>query len=463
MLRNSLVAARGALTGAARGLSTAVAAAAAHRAFAVPRPAGAALTATLPAPATLAAEDELTLAPAAPIASKLREINARLVRRVTSELRAYHEARGALPPRRNGAGLDRDGAESAARRALRNCCALGQGHLAVEVYEAYRAAALRPLSPEVAAEVIGRLGDMWERPSAESPARWAAAHAERRAADGADGAFAPADGLELALLVESHLRADSGAARGAPPPPLVVGALVRTSALCGDVGRALELYRAAGGAVGHKPLASLLEALVASHRGGEAIALWRDGAARGLRVPRRTLLPLMRAAAEAAADGSDEQHELVTELYGTRLYGEVRARALSRRRAAPPPRRRARPPLPAAPFASTATPSPPPPPTPPAGRRPGARAHPTVRTRRLAPPRSRSLHQRRTPAARRRERERRRARESAVAAAEAARGGGAGEPPAAERRAARVRARRRRARCPPPLWRGLGTVARRGR
>ena len=114
MLRNSLVAARGALTGAARGLSTAVAAAAAHRAFAVPRPAGAALTATLPAPATLAAEDELTLAPAAPIASKLREINARLVRRVTSELRAYHEARGALPPRRNGAGLDRDGAESAA-------------------------------------------------------------------------------------------------------------------------------------------------------------------------------------------------------------------------------------------------------------------------------------------------------------------------------------------------------------
>ena len=70
-----LVAARGALTGAARGLSTAVAAAAAHRAFAVPRPAGAALTATLPAPATLAAEDELTLAPAAPIASKLREIN----------------------------------------------------------------------------------------------------------------------------------------------------------------------------------------------------------------------------------------------------------------------------------------------------------------------------------------------------------------------------------------------------
>ena len=103
--------------------------------------AGAALTATLPAPATLAAEDELTLAPAAPIASKLREINARLVRRVTSELRAYHEARGALPPRRNGAGLDRDGAESAARRALRNCCALGQGHLAVEVYEAYRAAA----------------------------------------------------------------------------------------------------------------------------------------------------------------------------------------------------------------------------------------------------------------------------------------------------------------------------------
>ena len=28
----------------------------------------------------------------------------------------------------------------------------------------------------------------------------------------------------------------------------------------------------------------------------------------------------MRAAAEA--DGSDEQHELVTELYGTRLYGE---------------------------------------------------------------------------------------------------------------------------------------------
>ena len=194
----------------------------------MPRPAGAALTATLPAPATLAAEDELTLAPAAPIASKLREINARLVRRVTSELRAYHEARGGLPPRRNGAGLDHDGAESAARRALRNCCALGQGHLAVEVYEAYRAAALRPLSPEVAAEVIGRLGDMWERPSAESPARWAAAHAERRAADDADGAFAPADGLELALLVESHLRADSGAARGAPPPPLVVGALVRT-------------------------------------------------------------------------------------------------------------------------------------------------------------------------------------------------------------------------------------------
>ena len=150
------------------------------------------------------------------------------------------------------------------------------------------------------------------RPSAESPARWAAAHAERRAADGADGAFAPADGLELALLVESHLRADSGAARGAPPPPLVVGALVRTSALCGDVGRAS--LSPAGGAVGHKPLASLLEALVASHRGGEAIALWRDGAARGLRVPRRTLLPLMRAAAEAAADGSDEQHELVTEL-----------------------------------------------------------------------------------------------------------------------------------------------------
>ena len=95
------------------------------------------------APATLAAEDELTLAPAAPIASKLREINARLVRRVTSELRACHDSAGraaAAAQRRRPRPRRR---QSAARARCATAAARCRATSRSRMYEAYRAAALR--------------------------------------------------------------------------------------------------------------------------------------------------------------------------------------------------------------------------------------------------------------------------------------------------------------------------------
>eukprot|EP00908_Phaeocystis_cordata_P001310 Transcript_11394.p2 GENE.Transcript_11394~~Transcript_11394.p2 ORF type:complete len:417 (+),score=105.64 Transcript_11394:361-1611(+) len=68
-------------------------------------------------------------------------------------------------------------------------------------------------------------------------------------------------------------------------------------------------------------MGALLEALIAAGERAEALRLWRNGATFGLRVPRRTLLRLLRVSAEQLPRGGEEADPLL-ELYAARLYGE---------------------------------------------------------------------------------------------------------------------------------------------
>lgn len=239
----------------------------------------------------------------------LKALNARIARRVMQDLQDSSSARK----------------QSSFLRAFRNCAALGQIDMCTELYTGYRSASLAPLSSEFAASLIDRLGDICQ-------------HASPQAELSDEGGGSAARAVQLAIQVARDLdeatslqaereggdrprrldgdhggqdaqRQASTTRRRAEERQRTLNALMRTCALGGDMEMAMSLYRLGitGGThhLEQRSLCALIEGLCSAGRGADAYDLWEGTAAKGLRVRRRTMIPLLRASAMAANSSSE--------------------------------------------------------------------------------------------------------------------------------------------------------------
>ena len=331
-------------TGAVQGFSSAAVAACAHR-----------LLCRSPAAAPATAEAASAALPRASssLVPALRHMNAALARSLIDRMRdrpAGTASESALCDASKSAvehrarRPDANKMTETALRAWRNCKELGQGRLAIELYDVFRAAALRgsaaPLGAANAADVVRWLGETAGLSSSSSSSSQAPSRATgvRRQAVVVD--VPPRALLHAAILVaidtapcsgNEQLAADGLSRLGdvfddlqaaaAVAAPQVVDALVVACARCGALDEALELHARTLDSACSPPrphaLAVLIDRLCEAGRSVEGAHLWHEHAREQVRLPSRTLVNLLHSeACTTDALGADQAHALAVDLGG---------------------------------------------------------------------------------------------------------------------------------------------------
>lgn len=116
------------------------------------------------------------------VAAGLPELNGRLVRRLIDQMMQSGRPGAAASSHRPPADLDRRELVRGLVVAVRNCCELGQGSLATEAYRTFRATRVAPMTPAVAAQLLGAMTDRYRFVTTVAPVEQISAAAESRRA-----------------------------------------------------------------------------------------------------------------------------------------------------------------------------------------------------------------------------------------------------------------------------------------